>query len=54
MTMKSDILARIADYKREELAAAQARRPLELLKEDARDASPPRGFRALTRCEMPW
>jgi indole-3-glycerol phosphate synthase len=42
----TDLLARIAAYKRQEVAAAKAKRPERALKEDARLASPPRGFRA--------
>jgi indole-3-glycerol phosphate synthase len=42
----TDILARIAAYKREEVAAAKARRPMRALREDARQAGPVRGFRA--------
>lgn len=42
----SNILDKIAAYKREEVAAAKAARPLNLLMGDARHASPPRGFRA--------
>jgi len=42
----SDILARIADYKREEVASRKARRPLVELESLARTASRPRGFRA--------
>jgi len=40
------ILERIASYKREELAAAQKDRPLNLLIADATKAPAPRGFRA--------
>jgi indole-3-glycerol phosphate synthase len=40
------VLDRIAAYKREEVAAAKAARPLHALMEDARDAPPPRGFLA--------
>jgi indole-3-glycerol phosphate synthase len=51
----SDILSRIADYKREEVADRKARRPsgeMEALAHDA--ASPPRGFRAaLERAHRP-
>jgi indole-3-glycerol phosphate synthase len=39
------VLERIFAVKREEVAAAQARRPLEEVRAAARDASPPRGFR---------
>ena len=43
----SDILARIADYKRVEVAERKARRPLAEMEALARAApSPPRGFRA--------
>jgi indole-3-glycerol phosphate synthase len=40
----SDILARILTTKAEEVIAAQLERPLALLEEQARVASPPRGF----------
>ena len=40
----SDILARILTTKAEEVIAAQLERPLALLEEQARAASPPRGF----------
>jgi indole-3-glycerol phosphate synthase len=42
----ADILADIAAYKREEIAAAKSRRPLAALESDAKAASPPRGFLA--------
>ena len=42
----SNILDKIAAYKRKEVAAAKSERPLNLLMGDARNASPPRGFRA--------
>jgi len=42
----SDILARIAAYKREEVAARKAARPLAEVEAAARAADPPRGFRA--------
>ncbi len=46
----SDILARIEAYKREEVAAAKRARPLAVLEEAAKAASPPRGFlRAIER-----
>ena len=41
-----NILERIADYKRQEVAAAKKAKPLRLLMEEARHAHPPRGFRA--------
>jgi len=40
----SDILAKIAAYKREEVAAAKKSRTLRKLMEDAKDAPAPRGF----------
>jgi indole-3-glycerol phosphate synthase len=42
----SDILDRIAAYKREEVAARKAVRPLASVEAAAREASQPRGFRA--------
>jgi indole-3-glycerol phosphate synthase len=42
----SDILERIAAYKREEVAARKAARPLAWMETAARDVSEPRGFRA--------
>jgi indole-3-glycerol phosphate synthase len=42
----SDILERIAAYKREEVAARKAARPLADIEAAAQAASPPRGFRA--------
>ena len=41
----SDILARIAAYKRDEVAARKAARPRADIEARAREASPPRGFR---------
>ena len=50
----SDILAEIAAYKRDEVAARKALRPLEVLEASAREASEPRGFRAaLERAHAP-
>ena len=42
----ADILARIAAYKREEIAAAKRARPLSALEAEAKAAPPPRGFAA--------
>src|SRR6185312_11560079 len=42
----ADILANIAAYKREEIAAAKRARPLGALEADANAAAPPRGFAA--------
>ena len=42
----SDILERIAAYKRVDVAARKAQRPLAAVEAAAREASPPRGFRA--------
>src|SRR6202451_4620239 len=42
----ADILAEIAAYKREEIAAAKGARPIGALEQAARAASPPRGFLA--------
>ncbi|HLZ76202.1 indole-3-glycerol phosphate synthase TrpC [Phenylobacterium sp.] len=50
----SDILDRIAAYKREEVAQRKAVRPLREIEAAARDASEPRGFRAaLERAHSP-
>lgn len=50
----SDILARIAAYKREEVADRKAVRPLASVEAAAREASRPRGFRAaLERAHSP-
>jgi indole-3-glycerol phosphate synthase len=42
----ADILAKIAAYKREEIAAAKRARPLGTLEADVKSAPPPRGFAA--------
>jgi indole-3-glycerol phosphate synthase len=42
----ADILARIAAYKREEIAAAKRARPLSAVEAEAKAAPPPRGFAA--------
>jgi len=48
--MPQTILDKIADYKREEVAAAKERTPVADLRARARDAEPPRGFlKALRR-----
>jgi indole-3-glycerol phosphate synthase len=39
-----DILAKIAAYKREEIAAAKRARPLATVEREAKAASSPRGF----------
>ena len=50
----SDILERIAAYKRKEVAARKAARPLADIETAAKAASPPRGFRAaLARAHGP-
>jgi indole-3-glycerol phosphate synthase len=50
----SDILSRIADYKREEVRARKAARGPAEIEAAARSASPPRGFRAaLERAHAP-
>ena len=50
----SDVLAKIADYKREEVAARKAGRSAADVESAARLASPPRGFRrALERAHAP-
>lgn len=46
----SDILTRIADYKREEVAERRRRVTLDELEARAAAASPPRGFRAALEC----
>src|ERR1700689_1784848 len=46
----ADILQKIADYKREEIAAAKRQRPLAAIEREAKAASAPRGFlRAIER-----
>jgi indole-3-glycerol phosphate synthase len=50
----SDILSKIAAYKREEVARRKAERPLAAVETAARQATPPRGFRAaLERAHAP-
>lgn len=50
----TDVLARIADYKREEVAARKARMPQARIEQAAASASPPRGFaEALRRRASP-
>jgi indole-3-glycerol phosphate synthase len=51
----NDILSQIADYKRDEVAARKALRPMEVIEAAARAApSQPRGFRAaLARAHLP-
>jgi indole-3-glycerol phosphate synthase len=46
MNTTSDILSRIATYKRQEVAAAKEERPLRVETRRAEEAPPPRGFRA--------
>ena len=48
----ADILARIAAYKRDELAAAKAARPPAELEAAARDQEPPRGFAKALRARI--
>jgi len=48
----SDILQRIVAVKREEVAAAKARRTLAAVQEAARQQAPPRGFEAALRTAM--
>jgi indole-3-glycerol phosphate synthase len=46
----ADILQKIGAYKRAEIAAAKAARPLDAVEREAKAASPPRGFlRAIER-----
>ncbi|MGA7788696.1 MAG: indole-3-glycerol phosphate synthase TrpC [Xanthobacteraceae bacterium] len=46
----ADLLEKIAAYKRDEIAAAKRNRPVSAVEEDAKAASPPRGFaRAIAR-----
>ena len=45
----ADVLARIAAYKREEVAARKTERTLAALGAEAAAAEPPRGFRAALR-----
>jgi indole-3-glycerol phosphate synthase len=46
----SDVLRRICETKREEVARAKAERPLSEVERAARAAAPPRGFLAALRC----
>jgi len=48
----SDILQRILATKRLEIAAGRKARPLEVVEQEARAASPPRGFEAALRREI--
>src|SRR5581483_9113415 len=48
----ADILSKIADYKREEIAAAKRTRPLATLEAEARAASAPRGFLRAVRARV--
>jgi len=48
----SDVLVKIQKYKREEIAAARARRPLEATEAAARAAPPVRGFASALRAEI--
>src|SRR5579884_308780 len=48
----ADILAKIAAYKREEIAAAKRARPLGTLEADVKSAPPPRGFAAALECRV--
>jgi indole-3-glycerol phosphate synthase len=48
----SDVLTRIAAYKREEIAKAKRARPLEKVEAEAKRASPPRGFIAALEVKL--
>ncbi len=48
----SDVLARICEGKRAEIAGAKAARPSADIERDARDASPPRGFIAALEASL--
>ncbi len=51
--MSADILERIVAVKREEIAAAKARRDVASLRRDAESADPARGFAAAMRASIP-
>src|SRR5262249_12655772 len=48
----SDVLAKIKEYKRDEIASAQAQRPLEVVEAAARAAAPVRSFAGALRAKI--